>query len=317
MQQHRGLSALPPGLRFVVTVGVFDGLHRGHLAVLEALVRLGRRVGAAPVVITFDPHPEAVLRGTAPPLLCDPAEGDARFAAIGIAHVVVQHFDATFASLGAAEFVERMRSGRDLAGLVMTPESAFGRGREGTVALVSGLGASLGFAVEVVAPVLAGGAPISSSRIRALLVEGRLARAAVLLGRRPSVTGIVVAGDGRGRELGFPTANLAFEHPVALPPDGIYAACVGWGGGDPLRPGRTADAVVSLGVRPTFGGGERVFEVHLLDVAEALYGQHLRVEFVRRQRGQRRFRGAADLIAQMRRDVVRARALLADVREPA
>jgi riboflavin kinase/FMN adenylyltransferase len=245
-----------------------------------------------------------VLRGTTPPLLCDPAESDERLAAIGIAAVVVQHFDAAFASLGAAEFVERMRSGRDLAGLVMTPESAFGRGREGTVAMVGGLGARLGFAVDVVAAVQAGGAPISSSRIRTLLAEGRLARAGALLGRRPSVTGLVVTGDGRGRELGFPTANLAVTERRLVPAYGIYAARVKigdhWFGG-----------AVSIGIRPTFSGQNRTIEVYVLDYSGDLYDQVIEVQFVKRLRPEVKFDTVEALIAQMHQDIADTRQVLA------
>jgi riboflavin kinase/FMN adenylyltransferase len=310
MEHQHDLAALPAGLRFAATVGVFDGLHRGHMAVLEALVQLARRESAAPVVISFEPHPEVVLRGSAPPLLCDPAEREARLADIGVAHLVVQPFDAVFAARSAASFVELLVLERDLVALVMTSESAFGRGREGTAQVVRALGVQMEFRVEEVPPVIGGGAPISSSRIRALLAAGRLADAAHLLGRRTAVTGGVVRGDGRGRDLGFPTANLAFAEAVALPPDGIYAARVGWGGDDLLRPRRRARSVVSLGTRPTFGGGDRVLEVHLLDLDEDLYGQRLRVEFVRRQRRQRRFETVPALVAQMARDVERARVIL-------
>jgi riboflavin kinase/FMN adenylyltransferase len=311
VERHPGLASLPAGLRFAATVGVFDGLHRGHLAVLKALVRVAARAGAAPVVISFEPHPDLILRGIAPPLLCDPAEREARFAALGVAHLVVQPFDQAFAALSATAFVERLMSRRDLSALVMAPDSAFGRGREGSVEMVGALGARLGFRIEVVRPVRAGGSPISSSRVRGLLSGGRLAQARDLLGRPPAVTGEVVRGDGRGRNLGFPTANLAFAEPVALPPQGIYAVRASWGGTDPLRPARRALGVASLGVRPTFGPGAQVLEVYLLDVAKDLYGERLRVEFVRRQRGERRFDPVEALVAQMGRDVSRARMILA------
>jgi riboflavin kinase/FMN adenylyltransferase len=261
-------------------------------------------------VVTFEPHPDVVLHGSEPPLLSDPLETQARLAAIGITHLVVQRFDADFAAVSATAFVESLTRGRDLVSLVMTPESAFGHGREGTVAMVRQLGTRMGFRVDAVQPLRAGGAPISSSRIRAQLSGGRLAEAARLLGRRVAVTGTVVRGDGRGRQLGFPTANLAFDAPVTLPPDGIYTVRVGWGGRDPLYPRQQAGGVVSLGVRPTFGGGARVLEVYLLDVDADLYGQRLRVEFVRRQRGERRFATTDALIAQMGRDVKRARVIL-------
>lgn len=311
MERYAGLEALPTGLRLAATVGVFDGLHRGHLAVLRALVRTARALGAAPVVITFDPHPDLVLRGVAPTLLCDLDERMARLAAAGVTHLVVQPFDRALAALSAEEFVARLGRARDLAALLMTPESAFGRGREGTSASLAIVGARRGFRVVEVAALRSGGGAVSSGRIRSLLAEGRLGAAARLLGRRPAVTGEVVRGDGRGRALGYPTANLAFAAPVALPLDGIYAVRVGWGGVDPLAPLRRADGVASLGVRPTFGTGARVLEVHLFDLDEDLYGQRLRVEFVRRQRGERRFAEAGSLVAQMDQDAARARRTLA------
>ncbi len=310
MERHAALETLPVGLRLAVTIGVFDGVHRGHLAVLRALMHAARAARAAPVVVTFEPHPELVLRGTLPPLLCDAEERLARIAAAGVEHLVVQPFDRAFAALSAESFVERLGAGRDLAALVMTPESAFGRGRTGTAATMAALGALRGFRVVEIASLRSGGALISSGRIRSLLAEGRLVVAARLLGRRPAVTGEVVRGDGRGRQLQYPTANLAFDSPVALPRDGIYAVRVGWGGPHPLAPQRQVDGVASLGVRPTFGVGARVLEVHLFDLDEDLYGQRLRVEFVRRQRGERRFPGPASLIAQMNRDALRARLIL-------
>jgi len=311
VERHAGLATLPAGLRLAVTIGVFDGVHRGHLAVLRALMHAARASQATPVVVTFEPHPELVLRGTLPPLLCDAEERAARLAAEGVAHLVVQPFDRAFAGLSAEAFVEQIGAGRDLAALVMTPESAFGRGRGGTAATMAALGAVRGFRVVEIASLRSGGALISSGRIRSLLAEGRLAAAARLLGRPPAVSGTVVRGDGRGRDLTYPTANLAFDAPVALPRDGIYAVRVGWGGPHPLAPERQADGVASLGIRPTFGVGDRVLEVHLFDFDEHLYGQRLRVEFVRRQRGERRFADAASLIAQMDLDAMRARRILA------
>src|SRR5262249_21373081 len=151
------------------------------------------------------------------------------------------------------------------------------------------LSQELGFDVVHVSALPAADRRISSGWLRELVGNGQLSTVRRLLGRPYAVTGTVVKGDGRGRDLGFPTANLAFGKPVALPPNGIYAVRVGWGGRDPLRPDRRADAVASLGVRPTFGGGERLLEVHLFDFDGDLYGQQLRVEFVRRQRGERKF----------------------------
>ena len=148
------------------------------------------------------------------------------------------------------------------------------------------------------------------------MAGGRLATARTLLGRRFAVVGTVVHGDGRGRELGYPTANLAFDQPVALPPDGIYAVRASWDGADPLHPRHRADGVASLGVRPTFGERTRLLEAHLFDVSPDLYGRRLRVEFVRRQRGERRFASAAALVTQMDLDAARARRILQGLPQP-
>lgn len=311
MQVHGAIEELPAGTRLAVTVGVFDGLHRGHLRLLRHLVGAAGRWGAEPAVVTFEPHPDAVLLGAAPPLLCDPAERLARLEQAGVRHAVLQRFDPVFAAQTPEAFVDRLRRGRELAGLVMSPDSAIGRGRAGTPERLRELGRERGFRVDVVRPVERAGAMVSASRIRAALAAGRLPEARRMLGRDPAVTGRVVRGDARGRLLGYPTANLAFDAPVALPADGIYTVMVTWGGPDALRPARTAGGVASLGVRPTFEPGDRTLEVHLFDVDDDLYGERLRVGFLRRQRAERRFSSAAALVAQMDRDAALARRVLA------
>jgi riboflavin kinase / FMN adenylyltransferase len=313
MDVVRGLGALPRGLRVCVTVGVFDGLHRGHQALLGALVRTARQAVARPMVVTFEPHPDQVLRGAAPTHLADPAEAVERLAALGVATTVVERFDEALRELTAEEFLARVADGRALTGVVMASGSAFGRNRGGTPAALRALGAAAGWSVVEVPTVELRGGPVSSARIRALLEAGRLAEARALLGRRYALVGEVVHGHGRGRALGFPTANLAFESPVCLPPDGIYAVRATWGGPSPLRPADRADAVASLGTQPTFDGHDRVLEVHLLDRDVDLYGARLRVELVRRLRGQRRFRDVAGLVAQMGLDVERTRRVLGAV----
>lgn len=310
MQLIAGVDALPVGLRFVATLGIFDGMHRGHRAVLAATAREAAALGAEPVVITFDPHPESVLRGTTPPLCCDAQEKLARIGQGGIGMVVVQPFDRDFSQQTAEAFVERLRRGRDLAGLVMSSESAFGHDRAGTAATLRSLAGREGWRLVELPTLERAGGRISAGRIRELVEAGRLRAASDLLGRPYAVTGEVVHGDARGRELGFPTANLRFPADVALPPNGIYAVRVGWGGDDPLNPEHSADGVASLGVRPTFGGGNRLLEVHLLDFDGDLYGENMRVEFVRRQRGEKRFPSAEALIEQMNRDKQRARRIL-------
>ena len=305
-----GMDALPERVRIVVTLGIFDGVHRGHQRVLRETVRVARSLWAQSVVLTFEPHPAAVLRGAAPPLLCDPVERLARLREAGIDRVVVQPFDREFAAQSAEQFLNRLAGGRRLEALVMTSESSFGRDRDGTLAEVRRLSDPLGYEVVEAAQLSVGNEPVSSTRVRRLLAEGRLSSAARLLGRRYAVTGEIVHGDGRGRELGYPTANFGFTEEVCLPPDGIYAVRLSWGGDDPLAPLRRADGVASLGVRPTFGVGRRVLEAYLFDISEDLYGQRMRLEFVRRQRGERRFSSVAGLIRQMDRDAERARAIL-------
>ncbi len=310
MQRLASIDDLPAGLEFVLTLGVFDGVHRGHQRVLRETVRAADAHSAQAVVVTFHPHPEFVLRGVAPPLLCDPEERLARFQQAGVDMTVVQEFDTAFAAQSAEQFLRRVAADRRLRGLVMTGESAFGRDRAGTVAAVEQLAPQMDFEVVHCPDVAVAGARISSTRLRQLLARGRLTELRTLLGRRYAVVGTVVEGNRRGRTLGYPTANLSFADPVALPEDGIYAVRASWGGPDPLRPAERAEGVAALGVRPTFGGGDRTLEAFLFDFDGDLYGDRLRVEFVRRQRGEKRYTSAAALISQMDLDARRARHIL-------
>jgi len=306
----RGIDQLPKGTRLAVTVGVFDGVHRGHQQVFRVLEETARRLGAMPVAVTFDPHPEAVVTGRAPDMLMDRLERIERISRLIGGLVVLQTFDEVFRQTTAEEFVERLGGNDDLAALVMSSVSAFGRDRGGTLPVLREMGAAGGWEL-VEAPTLdAGGARVSSARIRKLVAEGDLTTAGDLLGRPFALVGSVVHGEQRGRELGFPTANLDFSQPVALPPDGIYAARASWGGPAVVEPGETADAVVSLGTQPTFGGRVRLMEVHLLDRDEDLYGQRMRVQFSTFIRGQERYDSIDELVTQMGHDVARARTIL-------
>lgn len=311
-----GIDQLPRDTRLAVTVGVFDGVHRGHQQVFRVLEETARRLGAMPVVVTFDPHPDAVVVGRAPDLLMDQHERLERLARQVAGIVVLQRFDEVFRRTTAEEFVARLGGGRNLAALVMTRVSAFGRDRGGTLPVLREMGVAGGWEL-VEAPTLdEAGTRVSSARIRKLVVEGDLATAAELLGRPFALVGSVVHGEQRGRELGFPTANLDFSQPVCLPPDGIYAASATWGGDRVLEPRDGADAVISLGTQPTFGGRVRLMEVHLLDRTEDLYGERVRVEFSQWIRGQRRFELVDELIVQMGADVQSAREVLAKESAP-
>lgn len=314
MEIVHGIDGLAGERRICATVGVFDGLHRGHQRVLGVLDDVSRRLAAMPTVITFDPHPRAVVSGQAPDLIIDPEERLERLAAAGVGITVVQRFDEAFRRTTAHDFLARLGAGRNLAGLVMTAESAFGRDRAGTLQTVREMSARDGWEVVEAPRLELGGSPVSSSRIRDLIEAGRLADARTLLGHPYALVGDVVHGDRRGRELGFPTANIAFGDPVCLPPDGVYAAHAAWGGETLLAPAELVDAVVSLGTQPTFGGKVRMLEVHVLDRDEDLYGARMRVELVRRIRGQRRFTSVESLISAMQRDVERTREILPPVR---
>lgn len=311
MKVVRDVDELPAGLRFVLAIGSFDGVHRGHRRVIEALTSASARLAAEPVALTFDPHPAFVLRGSAPPALCDLNERLSRLESLGVTTVIVQRFDDRFAAQSPRQFLERVAARRELIGLVMTDESAFGRHREGGLESIRALAPELGFEVIEVRRVESGGAALSSTRVRQLLAANRLADVNRLLGRPYAVVGTVVRGDQRGRELGYPTANMQFREPVALPENGIYAVRVGWGGEDLLVPQQRRDGVASLGVRPTFNdGGARILEVHLFDFSGDLYGQRMRIEFVRRLRGEKKFGSAHALVRQMDADSARAREIL-------
>ncbi len=290
----------------VAAVGVFDGLHLGHRALLR---RARERSGDGRcVAVSFDPHPDVVLAREfrpMPPLTPLP-EKQERLAAMGIElHVVA--FTRELAALTPEQFVETHLV-RPFAPrwLVVGEDFALGRGRAGHVARLAEIGAAHGFEVEPVPLLSVDGAPVTSTRIRAALAEGRVDEAARLLGRAYRLSGLVVRGDGIGRTLGYPTANLRLPDEKVVPGHGIYAVHV-------RRAGETAwrSGAMSIGIRPTFGGQVRTIEVHLLDFDADLYGQVLEVRFVRFLRPELRFDGAEALVAQMAHDVRETRQVLA------
>jgi len=288
-----------------VAVGNFDGVHRGHQALVAAAVARSRATGGAAVVLTFDPHPARVLRPQeAPAALTTLAQKEELVAALGIDRLVVVEFDTRLAALSPEAFAREVLQQALGARHVVVGESfRFGRGREGDPRRLEALGASLGFAVEVVPPLLEGGRAISSSRVREALESGDVGEARTLLGRDYFVDGEVVRGDGRGRTIGVPTANLAPEEQI-LPANGVYAARCRTGAG------AWHAAAVNVGERPTFGGGRVRLEAHLLDFEGDLYGARLRVAFHERLRGEQRFDGKDALVAQIRRDIEAVRARL-------
>jgi len=289
----------------VVTVGNFDGVHRGHQALVGEAVAAARAAGSPAVVLTFEPHPARVLApGQAPTSLMTLEQKAEVLAGLGVDRLAVLPFTREVAETDAEGFARRVLA-QALASVrvVVGSDFRFGRGREGDVAALVALGPSLGFAVRAVEPVWHDGAPISSSRVREELARGAVGPAGALLGRPFFVDGRVVRGDGRGRTIGFPTANLEVVNET-LPSHGVYASRVRTPDGT-LRP-----AVVNLGRRPTFGGETLVLEAHLLDFEADLYGAGLRVAFVERLRDERKFPAREALVEQVRTDVAGTRRLL-------
>jgi len=302
------VADLPPIGPAALTMGVFDGVHRGHAKLLEA-TRAAAGSGSS-VALLFDPHPEELLRpGVQVPRLAPLSVNLEQVEALGVDHALPLRFDEALRSLTPDAFLDALAPAIELRALAMTPESAFGKGRAGTLERMRALGTQRGFSVIAVDPLMLDGAPVSSSRIRAALAEGAVEVASRLLGRPAYLEGTVVLGDQRGRELGFPTANLAFDYTAALPALGIYLGTVAV----PDRQiGPAHPALVSVGVRPTFHEHGRVLvEVYLLDWDGDLYGTRLRLHLLERLREERRFDGVEALVRQMTLDEEDARRRLA------
>jgi riboflavin kinase / FMN adenylyltransferase len=306
--EDRGREGAIPidGRGAVVTIGTFDGVHRGHRAVLNEITRRAARTGRRSVLVTFHPHPLRIVRPEAAPLLLTiPAEKKAFLAESGLEYALFLPFTAELQHFSARRFVEEILLGRvGMEELVIGYDHGFGRDREGTVDTMRKLGVELGFTVDVVGEVQVGGDAISSSRIRRALEAGDVIYAARGLGRPYSLQGPVVHGMQRGRKLGFPTANISVGDPEKLLPlEGIYAVR-GWVDGARI-PG-----LLHLGPRPTFSGYPPSIELHLLDWEGDLYGRVVRVEFCARLREVLPFSSPDELIAQMHRDAEYGRAVL-------
>jgi riboflavin kinase / FMN adenylyltransferase len=287
-----------------LAVGVFDGVHLGHQALIRGLVGGAQAAGATPVAATFDPLPAQVLAQDPPQsTLADAPERAALLEHAGARAVIVFTFDKAFSQQTAEAFIKRVTSAGDVQRIVVGPDFQFGHGREGAVPALRTLGERYGFAVTVVEPIALGGAVVSSTRIRQALREGDLDTAQALLGRPYSVTGTIVRGEQRGRALGFPTINVAPPPDKLLPHDGIYATWV-------ILDDTRHRAASSLGVRPTFGGGPRKLEAYILDFSEEVYGQQATVAFVERLRDEIRFDSAEDLSKQIAKDVQQTRLAL-------
>jgi riboflavin kinase/FMN adenylyltransferase len=302
MRIVRGLESYPPDAgQSAVALGVFDGVHLGHRAILATAVAEARRHGLVALACTFDPHPLEVLQPARAPLpLTSLDDRLALIAETGIHTTVVVSFTREVAAIEPEAFVrEVLVSALKARDIVVGFNHRFGRGARGDAELLRVLGARLGFRAHVVAPLLVDRIPVSSSEVRAALQAGDVERAARMLGRPYSVEGEVVRGAGRGRTLGFPTANVKPDRPLPLPA-GVYACQARLGS-------ERHAAVLNLGVRPTFGETELLVEAHLLDFSGDLYGRRLRLEFLRRLREERKFADVEALRRQIALDVAAAR----------
>lgn len=296
-----------------LTIGNFDGLHRGHQALLNELIQIAKQQGLQSALLTFEPHPMAVLRPSAPlQLLTAPLERLHLAAPLGIDLGILLPFTHATAAQEPAEFMGHLVQLFNVRALVVGPDFALGRNRAGNLDVLTELGKTLGYSVHVIQPVDWQSQPVRSSVIRSLVVEGNVEAAGNLLGRPYHATGTVVHGDQRGRQIGIPTANLQIPDNKLWPADGVYATRT-------YIHGRTGvnsfNSATNLGMRPTVGGTEHRFETHLLDFPEAggsddLYGQTVTVEFVARLRGEKKFANFGELVAQIHADIDQARALL-------
>jgi riboflavin kinase/FMN adenylyltransferase len=320
-----------------LTIGFFDGVHRGHQFLINQASMSARRKGLRAVLLTFYPHPSVVLRGAEPFYLSTREEKSALLSKLDLDLIVIQPFTPGLAQTHATDFVDQLIAQVGMAELWLGPDFALGYRREGDIPFLRQIGSERGFAVNVVKRLKLEGMAISSSRIRRALREGDVTLAARCLGRPYCVQGPVAIGAQRGRTLGFPTANVEVPAERAVPGNGVYAARARlWiepaAGQNPneihgrLLRGKSSralgvdelddsndqqfQAVVNIGTRPTFDNGSRTIEAHLLDFNHDIYGHRLTIDFVARLRPEKRFNGIEELVAQIRRDVKQARQLL-------
>jgi len=288
----------------LLTVGVFDGVHLGHQHLIKKLIQQAATRNLLSVVVTFNSHPQNVLSPqTKLARLTTVEERTRLLRGLGVELVVPLNFSTEVAALSAREFIRLLQRRLRMRGLIIGPDFTLGRGREGDATVLQTLGQELGFTVEVVEPLISGGSPVSSTAIREALSQGDMGATSKFLGRYFRLSGPVIGGMERGHDLGFPTANIGVDSDQALPIDGVYAT-LGYVGDKVYK------SVTNIGIRPTFGDGQRTIEVFLIDFAGDIYGEKLAVELVEHLRGEMRFTDPKELSAQIGRDVEQARSIL-------
>jgi len=306
MTIHDELARAAPQSKTAITIGTFDGVHLGHRHLLRRLIEASRREGLTSLALTFRNHPRSVLDPSVPlEYITDLDTRVALIGGIGVDRVVCIDFTKELSTLRASQFVQMLVEALQMRGLVVGPDFALGHRREGDIPTLRRLASEMGFWVEAVDSFAMEDRIIKSSSVRKMIGRGQVDAAHRMLDRPFSLTGLVVEGAKRGRQLGFPTANLSLEAHLVLPCDGIYAT---WA----VVEGRRYLSATSVGVRPTFGSGQRVVESYLMDFDGDLYGCRLTLEFAGRLREELAFATAEELVEQMKRDVEQSRTVLAE-----
>lgn len=304
MTYHAGFPTTAISHASQVTIGVFDGMHRGHTAFLTALATQAHIAGQDAVVITFDPHPDTVVHPDSPvKLLMTPSERIAKIHECGIDHVISIAFDRQIQSMSAAEFMANVVHATATKTLWIGWDFALGRNREGTATRLQEIGNYLGFTTHVVPRVSDTFGEPSSSAIRTALSNGEIEQVTALLGRPHAYHGVVSLGDRRGRTIGFPTANISIDERLMLPKFGVYACIIDVGGASHV-------AVTNIGLRPTFHGSAARIEAHILDFQRDIYAAPVHIALHAFIRAEQRFAGIQELVAQIQRDVAHTRTLL-------
>ena len=292
-----------------LTIGAFDGVHLGHQAIIRNLVTEAKRLKSNPVVVTFNPHPAEIIKGIIGPFyLTAPEEKETLLRRLGVENVIAIPFDEHFAKRDASSFINDLFHQQPFLMMLVGHDFRFGAGQQGDIALLTHLGQEFGFLVQTVPPFSVNGQIVSSSLIRQKILDRQMSTAAEFLGRWYSISGQVVHGDGRGRHIGIPTANLSFWPKRLIPPSGVYAARVEW-------EGNTHPAVLNIGSRPTFyfPSTEQTMEVHILDFEQEIYGTTLQLEFIKYLREEKKFSSARELTTQIRKDIQETREVIAHV----
>jgi len=305
MEIEQELANITPQGETVLTIGVFDGVHAGHRYLLEKLQQRAAEKNLLSGVVTFNPHPQSVLHPhNQLPSLSNLEDRVQAIQERGIDIVAVLTFTPKLAQLSAQEFISLVKKHLKMQGIIVGPDFALGRGREGNITLLRALGREMKFSVEVIPSYTINGEVVSSTLIRQALIQGDMKKIERLMGHYFYLRGKVITSDKRGRVLGFPTANLDIKPQQALPGNGIYATIA-------RVDGKQFYSATNIGIRPTFGEGEKTVETHLLNYKGDLYGKDIRVEFVQKLRDEQRFSSSEALKVQIEKDVRKVEAILA------